>query len=296
MSTPDDTPQAELAHTLRRLRTGRTPSTSQTAAARLAGSGFSQSKVARLESGKLTPTPLDTARLARALGAQRAVLRRAIRLALTIAESQKELAPVRVALTQRPSAIQRRIRHKERDARDVATFHASIVPGLLQTERYMRAMFRTKHPDDTAGADAFVRERLARQAERAELSATQIVTAGALSNAMDEPDVMIEQCEHIAELTRSRPAWTIGVVPLVIPAGARTHVPLNGIDLLDEDTLTIGTTAGNTQLSREDYPDQVDEHRDRLDRARALAVYGVEARAELTRIADSYRRAVAGRW
>lgn len=285
---------AELAHTLRGLRTRHDPPLSQRALAQLLGEGFSQSKVARIESGALAPTPMDAGRVARALGALRAELRMCIRLALDVQDERNRLAPVRAAFTQRPGLGQREWRHRERDAHTVATFHPALVPGLLQTEDYMRAIYRAARAADPAAEDEFVRERLARQTDRAQRPAVQLVTEGALCWGAAGVDTMLAQCAHIAELTRMRTAWEIGVIPRVLPPGVPRAFPVGGFDLYtggERSHVVIGTDgAGIARLSDEHT---LTRYRALLDELRALAVHGEDARRELARIAEDYRRADA---
>ena len=280
-------PEEQLAHLLRELRAARTPRTSQALAADLAGPGFSQSKIARIESGALAPTPMDAGRLATALGAARVDARRAIRLALDVREARAGLAPVRTVFTQRPGLGQRQWRHRERDAHTVTTFQPAVVPGLLQTEEYMRAVYRSSLTADPAGEDEFVRERTERQSARAHLPAVQIFTAGALHGGAMPLEVRLAQCAHIAELTRTHRQWEIGVVPDDAPGYA---FPVSGFDLYDYDRdsahVVVGTEIGP---GRTTVAGAVRTVREKLAALRALAVFGDDARTELARIAERIR-------
>lgn len=287
---PDTTRTAaeELAHQMRQLLGDLGISRSELA--RRLGSGFSQSKVSRHMSGVLVPTPMDAARYALQLTPDRDQRRRLVALARDVAEERAGLAPVRVALTRAPARGQRRYRDREADTEHVATFHPAIVPGLLQTADYVRAIFRSipTPPTDPDAEDAFVRERLARQEARRDRPATQLVTEGALAWGVAGSDVMKAQCAHIAELTRTHPHWGIGVIPRIVPPTAPIDYPPNGFDLYDRDAVLIGTTAGNTLVTD---PTVIRSHVERLDRLRGLALYGADARAALARIAQDYTRA-----
>ncbi|MEV1295195.1 Scr1 family TA system antitoxin-like transcriptional regulator [Pseudonocardia sp. NPDC049635] len=287
----DGTAAAELAQLLRELRAARTPRTSQAAAGELAG--FSQSKVARLESGALAPTPMDAGRLAVALGAARADVQRAIRLARDVHEQRAGFTPVRTVFTQRPGLGQRRWRHRERDAHTVTTFQTSMVPGLLQTEEYMRAIARSGTGIDAAAEDEFVRERVRRQVARAELPAVQLFTTGALTGASMPLDVRLAQLAHIAELERTRPAWEIGLVPdeVTDDDGRPVYLfPMAGIDLYeypDKDPHAVLASLvgpGNTA-----DPGAIDKARERLGVLRRWALRGEAMLGELARIGDRLR-------
>lgn len=279
----------ELAHILRQLRLDADPRVSGAALARRLGEGFSQSKVSRIEGGVLVPTPMDAGRMAVALGADHEARRRVIRLARDVAEERAGLTPVRVALLRQAPRLQRRIRQREQRAARVATFHPAIIPGLLQTEGYMRSMIGSAPvPYSDADIETWLAERRRRQADRSDRPAIQLVSESALCWGVAGAEVMVEQCDHIARLTRDRPAWEIGVIPRLVPPGAPVDYPPNGFDLYDDDTVLIGTTAGNALVT--DRP-TVDSHRARLARLRNLAVYGAAARDALARIAEDYRSA-----
>src|SRR5687767_15438141 len=87
-----------------------------------------------------------------------------------------ELVPV--LLQQGVAQLQRRIRMQERRASHVRTFHPSIVPGLLQTEGYMRAIVSGPPATSDAENEVWVRERLARQLHMSQpgRTAVQIVS------------------------------------------------------------------------------------------------------------------------
>lgn len=280
---------AELASTMRQLRAA--AGISGVELARRLGEGFSQSKVSRIEKGLdrggLAPTPIDAGRMAVQLDADPETRRRVIRLARDIAEAREGLVPVRVALLQNAPGVQRRIRQREQRARTVSTFHPSIVPGLLQTEAYMLSIADAAGATGrTAEVAGWLRERRLRQAARADLPAVQILSEGALWWGVSGAEVMAEQCDYIARLTETRPAWEIGIIPRLVPVGAAIDYPPNGFDLYDDDTVLVGTTAGNALVT--DKP-TVDSHLARLTRLRGLAVYGADARAVLARIAAEYR-------
>jgi hypothetical protein len=194
-----------------------------------------------------------------------------------------------VALVTGSPRQQRAIGEREERATSVVTFHPAMVPGLLQTEDYMRSILASSpNPVSPARADRWVAERVQRQEQRARKPAIQIVTEGALCWGVAGPDVMAEQCEHIARLTLERPVWEIGVIPRYLPPGMPLDYPPNGFDLYDRDTVLVGTTAGNSLVTD---PEVVDSHLARLRRLRALALFGEPARNLLARLAREYRNA-----
>lgn len=281
---PERTPAEELAATVRRLRADARVSGAELAR----GVGTSQSTISRYESGRLVPTMLDAGRIGWALRVPAPQRRRLVELARTVAEERAGIVPKRVLLQQGVAQVQRRIRQQERRARHVVTFHPSVVPGLLQTEGYMRAIVAGPPETPEAENEAWVRERLARQTHLTEPGRTgvQIVAESALHWGVAGPEVMAEQCEHLAKLAVDRPDWRIGVVPRVVPADAAPLFLTNGFTIHDSATVHLGTTAGNALIAD---PRVVADHLELFARIESLAVFDEEAAAVMRRVAELYR-------
>jgi hypothetical protein len=95
-------------------------------------------------------------------------------------------------------------------------FEPLLVPGLIQTEPYARAVLGWK--PDSGSAEANLRTRLARQSvlDRAELRV--VILGSVLSREVGDASVMCEQIEHLLAVG-SRPSVMIQIVP-DIPAVA----------------------------------------------------------------------------
>jgi transcriptional regulator with XRE-family HTH domain len=105
----------------------------------------------------------------------------------------------------------------EAEATALYTFEHSLIPGLLQTETYARAILET-HPDVT---EDVVRERLAgRLSRQAVLERDDppppvmcaLIDQDALNREIGGPVVMREQLVHLAAMSR-RPNITVQVIP-----------------------------------------------------------------------------------
>lgn len=279
------TPKEELAIALRQLRSDAGMSGAELAQ-RI---GTSQPTISRYERGALVPSMLDAGRIAWAVGAPAAERRRVIELARTVAEERAGIVPVRVVLQIGVTNLQRRLRLREKHARSVATFHSGIVPGLLQTEGYMRAIAATRPALTEHEIRTWMGERLARQQQMTEpgRECLQLLAESALYWGAAGAPVMAEQCDHIARISRERPAWRVGVIPRFLPAGTPPVFPQNGFDLYDGTEVALGLTAG-TALVKDHHT--VASHAALLAQLEAIAVYGDDARAVLARAADEYRR------
>ena len=103
----------------------------------------------------------------------------------------------------------------EAEAKSLRTFQHSLVPGLLQTEPYARAVLSTKPNASQDQIDRLVLGRLARQAvlhrEHPPLMYA-LIDEGVLYRPVAEPGIMHDQLMHLIEMS-GRPAVTIQVVP-----------------------------------------------------------------------------------
>jgi transcriptional regulator with XRE-family HTH domain len=105
----------------------------------------------------------------------------------------------------------------EAEATALYTFEHSLIPGLLQTEAYARAILET-HPDVT---EDIVRERLAGRLSRQEILdrddppppvVCALVDQSALNREIGGPVVMRDQLTHLSAMSR-RPNITVQVIP-----------------------------------------------------------------------------------
>lgn len=113
-------------------------------------------------------------------------------------------------------------------AHDLYLYEHSVFPGLIQTERYMRAVLSAWPNIRAEQVEQRVAARLARQAvvHREEPQPPRIwalVDEGALRRPVADTDEMYEQCMHALEVSRL-PHVSLAV----IPCAARWHVGLLG--------------------------------------------------------------------
>ncbi|MFI2213745.1 helix-turn-helix domain-containing protein [Streptomyces sp. NPDC020141] len=117
----------------------------------------------------------------------------------------------------------------EETAASMHKYEAEYVPGLLQTEEYVRAIYQVAHENrDAAEIDKHVAVRMARQEvlRRNELPLrfTAVVNEAVLYREVGGPSVARAQLEHIAEVVSSLPAVRVQVIPF--KSGA--HTGMNG--------------------------------------------------------------------
>jgi transcriptional regulator with XRE-family HTH domain len=269
----------ELSSLLRQLR--KKAELSGVLAGKLAG--ISQSKISRFEHGLYVPTVDEAKTLARiykASGEERQ------RLVDMVSDLQGGTTPARVVLSRGAASFQQRVGRIERVSEQIRTFTPAVVPGLLQTEAYARAIFAAGEvlgsPVDDL--EAAVAARLARQQllEEDGRSFVLLMSEGALCWQAESPAVMADQLEHLARLAGHQRV-RVGVIPWTTPA----HVfPLHGFDLYDSRAVLVGTETATALLTE---PVDVEAYSRLFSELQRLAVFGDVAGSVFAGQAEEYR-------
>lgn len=100
----------------------------------------------------------------------------------------------------------------ERQAVSIDYYDAELIPALLNTERYTRAVLAAglEHVDDRVVADRLVRAKILTKAGAPRMRV--VLGEAALKRMVGGPDVMREQIEHLVELTKL-PNVAIRILP-----------------------------------------------------------------------------------
>jgi transcriptional regulator with XRE-family HTH domain len=171
--------------------------------------GYSESAVAMVETYQRPPTKTFAKAMDRAFGTP----------------GTFERLELRLSNVPFPAAFRSFAPH-EAEATALRMFEHSLIPGLLQTQDYARAVLETKPNASESVIDGDVSARLARQSvlsqEEPPLMWT-LVDEGVLYRPVAPPPVMYDQLMHLAAMSR-RPNVTIQVVPY----DARGHSGLLG--------------------------------------------------------------------
>jgi transcriptional regulator with XRE-family HTH domain len=129
----------------------------------------------------------------------------------------------------------------EAEAKTLRTWQHSLIPGLLQTEGYARAVLSTKPNASQDQIDRLVIGRLARQAvlgrEHPPLM-WALIDEGVLYRPVAEPGVMHDQLMHLIAMS-AEPNITIQLVPY----SARGHSGLLGAATIAETSDNPGIVA-----------------------------------------------------
>ncbi|GLZ82123.1 transcriptional regulator [Actinorhabdospora filicis] len=181
----------------------------------------------------------------------------------------------------------------EAAAEQIAYLESHLVPGLLQTKRYLEALIRAERPDITE--DELQRRIEAREARQEILTRTvdpctllAVIDESVLHRVIGSEEVMAEQLDHILEMTHL-PNVTVQIMPF---AGGMYEALTVRFTLLrfaaptDPGTVYIE----NLVLSDEfvENPDNVRRFADVFNRAAAAAEPPARSLAMITAARDRF--------
>ncbi|MFJ3926812.1 helix-turn-helix domain-containing protein [Streptomyces sp. NPDC090022] len=177
-------------------------------------------------------------------------------------------------------------------AGSIRTFQAQLVPGLLQTPEYIRAVTVASRQWQTGDEiEQFVQVRLARQERlngEAPIQLWAVLSEAVLLQQVGGSAIMHAQLEHLLAATEL-PNVTIQVLPFSRGAHASMFGPYVVLGFREEGALDVVLTdnpTGSIWLEREA---EVSRYRDLFDAARTSALSPVESRTLIQRRAKEHR-------
>ncbi|RKT56794.1 helix-turn-helix domain-containing protein [Saccharothrix australiensis] len=240
----------------------------------------SASKISRIETGRVGVTPRDVRDMLAAYGADRATLDELVRLAREARrkawwDAFGDVAPGRYI-------------GFEADAEAARTYQGLMIPGLLQTEGYTRALIADVLPDAPPGeVDRRVELRRARQAllvEDEPLALHAVIDEAALRRLVGGPATMVGQLRRLAEV-----AELDNVTLQVIPFEAGGHAAMDGPFVIlafpeksDPDLVYLEGTRGEVYLEQ---PAEVARYADLFARLAAASLDPSASAALVARVA-----------
>ncbi|MGH8967328.1 MAG: helix-turn-helix domain-containing protein, partial [Actinomycetes bacterium] len=172
----------------------------------------SPSKVSKIESGQATVSPLELQMLLRLYAVPEGEPTERI---TAVAASARQRSQHRVAPWLRAYV------GYEAEAVEIKLFHIDLMPGLLQTEAYTRAIIAPHDPAmDRTGVERLVairRERQARLLDDAPPRLHAIVHEAAIRSLVGGREVMREQLKRLLELSEL-PTVSLQVLPFSVGA------------------------------------------------------------------------------
>ena len=268
-----------LGEALRRERaaTGMTQGMFAAVLSGSSGRAWHQTRVSKLESGAQLPTAQDVDDWATEAGADAAALHELLERALSSHDTWQ--GAHRKAGGAR--AWHRDLGELEARSRRVGKYQPALIPGLVQTPDYMRALLTGQAgPEgwqdygDPDAVEGVIAGRVLRQSVLRDAGKVQIVMLeAALTTLLVPAPVMAGQLGRLAELATGLPGLELGVVPrgVVVPAPT-----LSGWGLYDSHTVNVETATMDEWISD---PAQVAPYVRWFEQLRRVAVHGEELAA-----------------
>jgi transcriptional regulator with XRE-family HTH domain len=160
--------------------------------------------------------------------------------------------------------------------RQFRAYSSWLVPGLIQTEGYTRAVLRAYQQrrglrDDVEAAVAarMERQRVLRRNGR---TAVFVIEESVLRNGYGGTLVMSAQLAHLAAVT-AWPAVSLGIIPASLDRGAAG--PAEGFWIYDDEQVNVELVSGYLTVTQ---PREIAMYAQMLTRLAETAVYGNRAR------------------
>ena len=212
--------------------------------------GCSKSKVSRIETGHNSATPKDVQEMLEVYGVLGTVAEELVQIARE-ARQKGWWHPFSTVLTGAYVGL-------EAAARQIRAYEQQVVPGLLQTEHYAKAMLYTARPDiDEFEAERRVRVRMQRQSlliQDDPIDLWVVLDEAVLSRPVGGDLVMRGQIVQLIEATEM-PNITLQILPFVVGAHAGmdgTFTILDFADVLDPDVVFAENATGGLFLEKDE--------------------------------------------
>ncbi|KNE83466.1 MULTISPECIES: helix-turn-helix domain-containing protein [Streptomyces] len=277
----------QLGDELRRLREAAAMTTSQAADALDCTKG----KISRIENGRVTVRLPDLTAMLQAYQVSDPGLRERLSTLARKANRRRregwwnEYAPVLADTYRDYIAL-------EAMAGAIRTFQAQLVPGLLQTPDYIRAVTVASRQWQTADEiEKFVQVRLARQERLTGNSPLQfwaVLSEAVLAQQVGGPETMKAQLRHLLTVS-AHPNVTVQILPFSRGAHASMFGPYVVLGFPEDGALDVVLADNPTGSMWFEREAEVARYRELFDAARTAALSPVESRAVIQRRAREHR-------
>ncbi|MFE6481641.1 helix-turn-helix domain-containing protein [Streptomyces sp. NPDC057757] len=172
-------------------------------------------------------------------------------------------------------------------------YHPTLIPGLLQTEDYTRALLESRNSPERLDAIVGLRgerqERLLRGDEKPELNF--LVDEASLRRWVGGPAVMRAQLRYLKAVAEY-PHVTLGVVPFTIGVHPVLRSGSIALTFTDDDDVLFAETAGGALTTRNDQS-VVDDYLTDFQNSRTGALFGHLMTAFIDEIIAQYPNGLA---
>ncbi|MFJ3846887.1 transcriptional regulator [Streptomyces albidoflavus] len=282
MTSPSSSAQAARQRVAERLRALRAEAgiTGGELAARC---GWTHSKSSRIENARTPPSPDDIRRWCAACdagGQARDIVAESLNAESQYVEWRRR---VRTGMRQ----LQDSYLSLYRSTGLFRVYSPTLVPGLLQTEGYARAVLsanaRLLEAPDDAEAAALARVDRSRIIHERGHRFVFIVEEAVLRYQLGDHDGMAAQLGHLLT-AGALPAVSLGVIPDARPA--RTLWPQEIFHVYDDTLVSIETLTARVTVTQ---PSEIALYLRAFEELRSMAVYGADARALIVRAIEALR-------
>ncbi|MDT0446668.1 helix-turn-helix domain-containing protein [Streptomyces johnsoniae] len=244
-------------------------------------SAMSVSKLSKIETGKVTPSLTDVDQILIALGVSNEVKAEYLRIAraqVTEATAWRELR--RMGLHK----AQEQLKAIEAQMAIMKVFQPALIPGLLQTPEYTRAVM-SRHGLTPEVLTRTAQARLERQQVLCDESkdVSFIVTEHVLRWRIVSDNRMAEQIDRIISLSRL-PNVDVRVVPT---AARQNDIASHAFVIRDDRTVSVETVHAKIVVTD---PRDVAVYMRKFERFGTAALRGDEMRAKLEKTRDEFLR------
>ncbi|WP_412540192.1 helix-turn-helix transcriptional regulator [Longispora sp. K20-0274] len=273
-----DRRRRQLAEVLRDLRQAAGLSGERLAAR----TGMSQSKISKIETGRIRPAVADVERIVLALGVPEDARRPIIELARNANLSFITVRAIRQAGLH---IRQRVIAGIEDHATEIRCFQPAMIPGLLQVPEYVRAVLNLPTVAGDTDPSRAVLARLERQAilYKPGKRFCFLLTEAALRTRLCADPVMAAQVEHVVAVSRMT-CVEVSVLPL---AARLPELPTTAFVLFDNRLVTVETFHGELEMRD---PKDISLYSHVFSLLDGAALRADRARSFLSALAEEYRR------
>lgn len=269
--------KAELGTALRALR----QASGKEAKAVARSAVMSSSKLSKIETGKVAPSVVDVEQILTAIGVSEEVKAEYLEVARA---ASTEATAWRLIQRMGLHKAQQQVRSLEAQMSVLKLFQPALIPGLLQTPEYIRAIL-SRHNLGEGVTARTASGRLERQQALYDESKTLhfIITENVLRWRIVSPARMAEQIDRLISLSRL-PNIDIKVVPF---AAQQTDIANHAFVIRDDRTVTVETVHAEVVVTD---PRDVGLYVQKFEGFTRVALSGDGMRGMLERVRDDFLR------
>ena len=209
--------------------------------------GLSGAAISKFEKGLLRPTPnfVESVIKALNLSSSEAYALRELSAFVNSQFARWTMSGKQVSTNQITIGL------REKNSKTIRAFYNQIIPGLLQSEDYIRAVFQSLALQERGSMNDMVRGRLKRQKilDSRRTAFTFVLSEGALRTCFGGVQVLKRQLKHLVDVIDSRSSAEIRVLPA---SKVLTRFILDSFIIYDERTINIEVLKGELDLWTEE--------------------------------------------